>query len=175
METKETKFHPVLAFAIMFILLLLIALPPLFRVLFPKIEEIVPAKQDNIKTITCSRNYPTENISEKVEIRYINAKIDQTRITYAPYTPTAEEITEIRTTPTTEELLPSQELAYFQNIQGIQLDKIDTRTLITINQDIISQNSDNTNLKTNYFNNNEIDQKLYFTNRSFECSEEEVN
>ena len=50
-----------------------------------------------------------------------------------------------------------------------------TDLLITINQDIITQNSDNTNLKTNYFNDNEINQKLYFTNRSFECSEEEIN
>ncbi len=173
MEQEKKKFHPIRAIVIMIILIILIALPPIFRVLFPKVEEATPTQQDAIKIITCTRSYPTESIRETAEIRYINSKIDQTRITYEPYAATRE--MEEPVINQEETILPSQELAYFQALPGIQIDQIDTRTLITINEELINQNSENTDLKQNYFNDDQIEQKLYFTNRYFECSEEEIN
>ncbi|HIT23215.1 MAG TPA: hypothetical protein IAD45_02225, partial [Candidatus Faecimonas intestinavium] len=46
------KFHPIRAFIIIIILSLLIILPPLFRLLFPKIEEARPTNTDKITLLT---------------------------------------------------------------------------------------------------------------------------
>lgn len=160
-------FHPIRAYVAITILLLLIILPPFFRAFFPKVEKTVPSDTDVIITLTCTREYAQEQLLESVQIRYINAKIDQTRITYSPLTIAVEET--INTDE--EELLPSAELAYFQTIQGADISQLEDRTMITINQDTIDQNPDNKELQENYFNSDRITQRLYFTNRSFECEE----
>lgn len=72
------KFHPIRAFIIIIILSLLIILPPLFRLLFPKIEETKPTNTDKITLLTCTRNYAEEQTTEVVEVRYINSKVNQT-------------------------------------------------------------------------------------------------
>ena len=46
------------------ILSLLIILPPLFRLLFPKIEETRPTNTDKITLLTCTRNYAEEQTTE---------------------------------------------------------------------------------------------------------------
>lgn len=161
------KFHPIRAFIIIIILSLLIILPPLFRLLFPKIEETRPTNTDKITLLTCTRNYAEEQTTEVVEVRYINSKVNQTKITYT-------------TTPTTEysvintienDLLPSMELSYFQSLEGVIIEQTENQTIITINQDIIDRNPSNQDLKENYFNDKLINQKIYFTNRYFECNE----
>ena len=117
--------------------------------------------------LTYTKNYAEEQTTEVVEIRYINSKINQTKITYT-------------TTPTTEysvintienDLLPSMELSYFQSLEGVIIEQTENQTIITINQDIIDRNPSNQDLKENYFNDKLINLKIYFTNRYFECSE----
>lgn len=159
-------FHPIRAYIAIFVLLLLIVLPPFFRAFFPKIEETVPSDTDVIITLTCTREYRTEELLETVQIRYINAKIDQTRITYSPLPTTEEAFNQEE-----DELLPSAELAYFQAIPGADISQVEDRTIITINQETIDQNPDNQELQQTYFNNDRITQRLNFTNRSFECEE----
>lgn len=160
-------FHPIRAYVAITILLLLIILPPFFRVFFPKVEKTVPSDTDVIITLTCTREYVQEQLLESVQIRYINAKIDQTRITYSPLSIAAEKT--INTD--SEELLPSTELTYFQTIQGAEISQLEDRTMITINQATIDQNPDNKELQENYFNNDRITQRIYFTNRNFKCEE----
>ena len=166
------KFHPVLAIVLIIIFALLIILPPVCREFFPKVEKTV-GKEENetISTIICTRSFQTEQMEEKIETRYINNKIDQTRITYQPITQQIEE----PTMTIENDILPSQELAYFQGIQGTEITTVDTRTLITINQNTIDQNPDNIDLKNNYFNDDKITQKINYTNRNFECTEENLN
>lgn len=164
------NFHPIRAFVIIFILSLLIILPPLFRVLFPKVEEIKTKNNDNITLLTCTRDYTAEQTTATVEVRYINSKVNQTKITYSPMI-----VKEYSVTNTTEnDILPSMELSYFQSIQGINITQSDTKTIVTINQDTIDNNPDNQELKENYFNDKLINQKIYFTNRYYECSESTV-
>lgn len=166
------KFHPVLAIVLIIIFALFIILPPVCREFFPKVEKTV-GKEENetISTIICTRSFQTEQMEEKIETRYINNKIDQTRITYQPITRQIEE----PAMTIENDILPSQELAYFQGIQGTEITTVDTRTLITINQNTIDQNPDNIDLKNNYFNDDKITQKINYTNRNFECTEETLN
>lgn len=166
------KFHPVLAIVLIIIFALFIILPPVCREFFPKVEKTV-GKEENetISTIICTRSFQTEQMEEKIETRYINNKIDQTRITYQPITRQIEE----PAMTIENDILPSQELAYFQGIQGTEITTVDTRTLITINQNTIDQNPDNIDLKNNYFNDDKITQKINYTNRNFECTEENLN
>lgn len=166
------KFHPVLAIVLIIIFALFIILPPVCREFFPKVEKTV-GKEENetISTIICTRSFQTEQMEEKIETRYINNKIDQTRITYQPITRQIEE----PAMTIENDILPSQELAYFQGIQGTEITTVDTRTLVTINQNTIDQNPDNIDLKNNYFNDDKITQKINYTNRNFECTEETLN
>lgn len=164
------NFHPIRAFVIIFILLLLIILPPLFRVLFPKVEEIKTKNNNNIKLLTCTRNYAQEQTTATVEVRYINSKVNQTKITYSSMP--ATEYSVINTAE--NDILPSMELSYFQSIQGINISQSDDKTVIIINQDTINSNPDNQELKENYFNDKLINQKIYFTNRYYECDESTV-
>lgn len=161
------KFHPIRAFIIIFILSLLIILPPLFRLMFPKTEEAKSKNNNKIKLLTCTRNYIEEQTTTKVEIRYINAKVNQTKITY-----TLMPDTQLKEAAVMDgDILPSMELSYFQSLQGTHITQTDTKTVIIINQDTINKNPDNQDLKENYFNDKLISQKIYFTNRYYECSE----
>ena len=85
MEKQEAKkFHPIRAYILITFFSLLIILPPLFRLFLPNMNSAVSKHQDTIMNITCTRDYPQEQLTETVIIRYINTKIDQTRITYEP-------------------------------------------------------------------------------------------
>ncbi len=162
----QKKLHPIRVMVIMFILLLLIILPPLFRLLFPKIEKSESSHNDIIEFLTCTRDYPTENITETVTTRYINSKVNQTKVVYAPLTTREQAVINQE-----ETLLPSAELAFFQNVVGINIVQKENTTTITIDQNTIDQNKDNTELKENYFNDKKLTQKIYFSNRYFECKE----
>lgn len=170
MEEKEKKsFHPIRAYILIAFFSLLIILPPLFRLFLPNMNSAVSKYQDTIMNITCTRDYPQEQLTETVIIRYINTKIDQTRITYEPI-----KNTNSNASVADDTLTPSQEIAYFTNIPGATIETKDNKTVIVINQNTIDQNKDNVDLKNNYFNNERITQKLYFTNRYFSCEETTV-
>lgn len=160
------NYHPIRIYIIIIILLLLIILPPTFRLFFPKEEKTITKNDKTITTITCTRDYPTENITETVQIRYINAKINQTKITYT-------NINNQSTNATTsqDELLPSAELSYLKEVSGINIEQTEQMTTVTINQDTIDNNPNNIDLVNNYFNTSKIAQQVYFTNRNFQCEE----
>ncbi len=166
----QKEFHPIRAFIIIFILALLIILPPLFRVLFPKTEEVKAKNNNRITLLTCTRNYAEEQTTTTVEVRYINSKINQTKITFSPMSESQYSVIGIQE----NDFLPSLELSYLQSIPGIIIEQANNKTIITINQNTINQNTSNQDLKENYFNDKLINQKIYFTNRYFECNESTV-
>ena len=164
------QFHPIRAFIIIFVLSLLIILPPLFRLFFPKIDETKIKNNDKITLLTCTRNYAEEQITETVEVRYINSKVNQTKITYS--TMAIAEYSMINGVES--DILPSIELSYFQSLSGVAIEQKDSKTIVTINQDTIDRNPSNQDLKENYFNNKLLNQKIYFTNRYFRCDDTTV-
>lgn len=164
------QFHPIRAFIIIFVLSLLIILPPLFRLFFPKIDETKIKNNDKITLLTCTRNYAEEQITEIVEVRYINSKVNQTKITYS--TMAIAEYSMINGVES--DILPSIELSYFQSLSGVAIEQKDSKTIVTINQDTIDRNPSNQDLKENYFNDKLLSQKIYFTNRYFQCDDTTV-
>lgn len=164
------QFHPIRAFIIIFVLSLLIILPPLFRLFFPKIDETKIKNNDKITLLTCTRNYAEEQITETVEVRYINSKVNQTKITYS--TMAIAEYSMINGAES--DILPSIELSYFQSLSGVAIEQKDSKTIVTINQDTIDRNPSNQDLKENYFNDKLLSQKIYFTNRYFQCDDTTV-
>ncbi|MCI6107593.1 MAG: hypothetical protein SOU84_03460 [Candidatus Faecimonas sp.] len=164
------QFHPIRAFIIIFVLSLLIILPPLFRLFFPKIDETKIKNNDKITLLTCTRNYAEEQITETVEVRYINSKVNQTKITYS--TMAIAEYSMINGVES--DILPSIELSYFQSLSGVAIEQKDSKTIVTINQDTIDRNPSNQDLKENYFNDKLLNQKIYFTNRYFQCDDTTV-
>lgn len=164
------QFHPIRAFIIIFVLSLLIILPPLFRLFFPKIDETKIKNNDKITLLTCTRNYAEEQITETVEVRYINSKVNQTKITYS--TMAIAEYSMINGVES--DILPSIELSYFQSLSGVAIEQKDSKTIVTINQNTIDRNPSNQDLKENYFNDKLLSQKIYFTNRYFQCDDTTV-
>lgn len=164
------QFHPIRAFIIIFVLSLLIILPPLFRLFFPKIDETKIKNNDKITLLTCTRNYAEEQITETVEVRYINSKVNQTKITYS--TMAIAEYSMINGVES--DILPSIELSYFQSLSGVAIEQKDSKTIVTINQDTIDRNPSNQDLKENYFNDKLLSQKIYFTKRYFQCDDTTV-
>lgn len=164
------QFHPIRAFIIIFVLSLLIILPPLFRLFFPKIDETKIKNNNKITLLTCTRNYAEEQITETVEVRYINSKVNQTKITYS--TMAIAEYSMINGVES--DILPSIELSYFQSLSGVAIEQKDSKTIVTINQDTIDRNPSNQDLKENYFNDKLLSQKIYFTNRYFQCDDTTV-
>lgn len=161
------QFHPIRAFIIIFVLSLLIILPPLFRLLFPKTDETKIKNNDKITLLTCTRNYAEEQTTETVEVRYINSKVNQTKITYSVMPVT--EYSMINSVDS--DLLPSIELSYFQSLTGVAIEQKNNETIVIINQDTIDRNPSNQDLKKNYFNDKLLNQKIYFTNRYFQCDD----
>ena len=164
------QFHPIRAFIIIFVLSLLIILPPLFRLFFPKIDETKIKNNDKITLLACTRNYAEEQITETVEVRYINSKVNQTKITYS--TMAIAEYSMINGVES--DILPSIELSYFQSLSGVAIEQKDSKTIVTINQDTIDRNPSKQDLKEKYFNDKLLNQKIYFTNRYFQCDDTTV-
>lgn len=164
----EKKFHPLRAIIIIVILSLLIILPPLFRLLFPKIEQAVPKNQNKVTSLICKKEYPAEQMTALVEVRYINAKINQTKITY-----TYNESTRTVENMITQEPITTakEQMDYFRNIKGISINENPNKTIFIINQDTINQNQDNKELKENYFNDKKTTQKIFFVNQYYSCEE----
>lgn len=167
----DKKFHPIRAFVIIIVLSLLIILPPMCRLLFPKTEKTTTKNNDKITILICRKNYLEEQITKTVEVRYINAKVNQTKITYTQM-PIAEY--SMTNTTTNTDLLPSMELSYLQSLDGVAIEQTEEKTTIIINQDSIERNSSNSELKENYFNDKLLSQKIYFTNNYYECEESSI-
>lgn len=163
----QRKIHLVRVIILIVIFSLLIILPPLFRVLFPNIEEAVASSRDRVTLLTCTKNYPLEHISVEVQVRYINTQIEQTRLVYKN-----NSISDSASSNIAEEVGPAkEELAYFSSIPGIKIENLDDRTIVIIDQSVVDANPDNVDLKNNYFNNQKTTQRIYFTNLSYSCDE----
>ncbi len=160
----KTEKNIIKAYIIIVILSLLIILPPVFRAFFPKQKTVIGEDQGNITTINCTKDYHTEKISETVEVRYIDSKIKYTKITYKPSTNTNQTAEE-------EDLTPSKELAYFKTLKDIDIKENEGTTTVTITNKTIKGNKEEKDLQKNYFNEQKIEQKLYFANRNFNCTE----
>lgn len=163
----KKRIHLIRVIILIVVFSLLIILPPLFRLLFPKVEEAVSVNKDRITLLTCTKDYPNEQISVDVQVRYINAKIEQTRLVYKTYV----NADTVFNTTLEDELRASDEIAYFSSIPGIHIENLEDRTIVIIDQDVIDSNPNNVDLKNNYFNDQKTSQRIYFTNLSYSCDE----
>ncbi len=160
------NIHPLRIYIIIAILLLLIILPPLFRVLFPKATSTLIEDLPANTTLTCTKDYPIEDTKETVKIEYKDNKIHKTTLTYTTLEKDDTDITNVD-----GDILPSIEISYFESLNDINIKKEEKKTTITLTKDSIKKNQEDIDLEENYFNNNKIAQKIYFINRSFTCEE----
>lgn len=160
------NIHPLRIYIIIAILLLLIILPPLFRVLFPKATSTLIKDLPANTTLTCTKDYPIEDTKETVKIEYKDNKIHKTTLTYTTLEKDDTDITNVDS-----DILPSIEISYFESLNDINIKKEEKKTTITLTKDSIKKNQEDIDLEENYFNNNKIAQRIYFINRSFTCEE----
>ena len=100
------NIHPLRIYIIIAILLLLIILPPLFRVLFPKATSTLIEDLPANTTLTCTKDYSIEDTKETVKIEYKDNKIHKTTLTYTTLEKDDTDITNVD-----GDILPSIEIS----------------------------------------------------------------
>lgn len=133
MKEKKEK-SPIVVFAAILFLAIFIVLPPVFRLLYPKEQEV-----DVVKTVmVCEKISIKENLKAVSKISYENGVAINNQMTFSKYTPTEEEIAasgHIELAQTIE-----SEMAFLKTVAGVKKDIKDGNVIINITLDLVKKN-----------------------------------
>lgn len=153
----------------MFILALLIILPPLFRTFFPKEEITNPPEEkiENEEKLTCT--FLTEgNYEISADISYINNNLEYYTVKYL-YKATVNP-GEDASVLAQQELEQNKEYVLFSSLNNISLEKNNNDVTISFDQTLMESNPENIELQ-NYFQDiNSL--KEYLTNIGYNCGDD---
>lgn len=148
----------------MFILLVIIIIPPVLRTLIPKSNTIVTIeKEDVITTLTCTKGFKTENIVATATITYKNNELLSNKITY-------NKVNTIDQEDNINSILPSQEIEFFKGVNGIKIEENDESTTVTLDNNLLANNQSNSTLNNYLLKVNE--EKTYYENQGYTCKKE---
>lgn len=168
MSQKREKSTVLVLFTI-FILLVFIILPPIFRGLFPK---TVSDEKDDIteviKILYCKVDDYKEGYNISINARYIDGEIKKNIITYKPLT-VSDNGNNDSLDNNDNFISINKQFELFNSLDSIDIkNNSDGSVVVSIDQDVIDGNDDNLDL-ANYFMSFEK-QKQFFTNQGYECS-----
>jgi len=133
--TNDNKSMTVL-FGMAF-LIIMIVLPPLFRVLFPKtVESNEPKKQ----ILSCERVISNSSYSTYVEVTYINDQLEQSQTTYTKIDDDA------KVNAKEGQLPPEEESQFFTGLNSISITNDDKSAVVILNKDSLGLNNNNETL-----------------------------
>lgn len=166
MKQKKEKSTILVLFTI-FILLVFIVLPPVFRAVFPKtISNEINQTTEKIDVLYCKIDDLEEGYNISIHVRYLNGKIKKNTITYTPIT--ASDGNNYSSKDMTNFITVSKQFELFNSIDDIDINNnSDGSVVVTINEDSI--NSSDNNEITDYFMNLEK-QKQFFVNQGYQCN-----
>lgn len=164
----KKSIHPLLIIIIIIILFLFIILPPTLRAFYPKVEKTKSAVKDKVTLLICTKSSELEQLTAQSQTRYINNKITENRITFS-------KLLSAREVPPTEMMTTDQvvatittELAFLKQVPNIKIVENEEATIITITEDILKQNPNNSDLAT-YFDQNINTQKINYAQKNYDC------
>lgn len=170
MEEKKPK-STILVLATMLFLAMFIALPPLFRVMYPKNEESSEIENKKTHILSCETISFAENIKIISKTLYEDDIAIRNTISYTLYTPTPEELAE-SVDAIAPDMTAAQAITYFKTIEDINVNENSNQTSVVITREIIENNPDKVEL-TNYLLENDL-QVSYFEGQGFVCSKLEI-
>ena len=139
MKEKKEK-SPIVVFAAILFLAIFIVLPPVFRLLYPKEQEV-----DVVKTVmVCEKISIKESLKAVSKISYENGNAVNNQMTFSKYTPTEEEIAtsgDIELTQTIE-----SEMTFLKTVAGVKKDIKDGDVVINVTLDLVKKNPDQVQL-----------------------------
>ncbi|MBR6949812.1 MAG: hypothetical protein IKH54_06495 [Bacilli bacterium] len=173
MNENKQKYSTSTVLIVIVFLALMIALPPIVRVMYPKEEttnDTAPKEEEKNTTFTdgsmiCSLNYANTGLSIVSTANYQNSTITSNTLAFSnPNGYTSADLIE-SADGKTEFNNYNTILSQFSSLDSNYLNSTDTLTTVTINSDLISTNSE---LSTYYQSADDL--KTYLEGINFTCT-----
>lgn len=160
---KKEK-SPILVITCILFLSAFIILPPIFRAYIPNDDIVIepPAAQDKIQVLKCNKYFKEELFKVSSSVKYRNDLIEENTITYERVEKLPGDVSS-NTSITVEE-----EYNMFKSLNNIDISTEEKITIVKIDQDLIDNNPDHSNL-LNYYQSLE-NQKLYYEEMGYTCN-----
>lgn len=160
---KKEK-SPILVIVCILFLSSFIILPPVFRAYIPNDDIVVesPPVQDKIQVLKCNKYFKEELFKVSSSVKYRNDLIEENTITYEKIEKVPDDVSP-NTSITVEE-----EYNMFKSLNNIDISTEEKVTIVKIDQDLIDNNSEHSNL-LNYYQSLE-NQKLYYEDMEYTCN-----
>ena len=137
---------------------------PVFRAYIPNDDIVVesPPVQDKIQVLKCNKYFKEELFKVSSSVKYRNDLIEENTITYEKIEKVPDDVSP-NTSITVEE-----EYNMFKSLNNIDISTEEKVTIVKIDQDLIDNNSEHSNL-LNYYQSLE-NQKLYYEEMEYTCN-----
>ncbi len=163
MKQKE-EYSPLVVGAAILFLAMFIALPPLFRVLYP--EEVVEDEQVNTSQIlNCERISIKNNYKILYRITYENGAPLRNNISFEEYAPSDAD----KAVAKPDEFGAAEELTLFQGVMKEQITQNGTTYSLTITNDIVKSADPNSGI-TDYFKGGAGEQQAFLEGLGATCT-----
>lgn len=163
MKTKKEKPTFLVILTIIFLLQFII-LPPFFRAFFPK--QVEEAKKDELNILSCNYSSNTEKYNIKVNIKYKNSIVYNTKITYSLLN---EDNNNINSQVNDSYISIKEQMTYFQKLEGNIISYQDNGDIIIEINDKIFELNNNDEFIKNYYNSINLENN-FFTNQGYTCN-----
>lgn len=164
---KKEK-SPVLVVSCIFLLLLLIVLPPVFRALIPDTSqyEDISATENKISLLQCSRTFSSELYQVNIKVKYLNQNIISNTITYTKLESLPENYQEVEANIPVAVL---EEYSYLSKLNGIQKQGEEPNPILVLTEEVITANSEDETVKL-YFQEDISEQTNFYKQRGYSCN-----
>ena len=160
---KKEK-SPILVIVCILFLSSFIILPPVFRAYIPNDDNLIesPPVQDKKQVLKSKKYFKEELFKVSSSVKYRNDLIEENTITYEKIEKVPDDVSP-NTSITVEE-----EYNMFKSLNNIDISTEERVTIVKIDQDLIDNNSEHSNL-LNYYQSLE-NQKLYYEEMEYTCN-----
>lgn len=163
MNEKKQK-NPIIVILAIIFLAMFIVLPPLFRKMYPKEEDVVEVVNKS-HILTCERISVVNNYKISYKVTYNNGKPTKNVVLFDYYTPTEAE----KTVADSNVMTAEEELNYFKGIEGVEVAQDGNRFSLTITSATIDNVDVNSGLN-DYFKSSSSEQQMFFEEQGYSCS-----
>lgn len=159
--------NPILVIFCILLLLSLIILPPVFRKYIPKEEEKeIEVIKDKISLLKCNRVYADSLYQVNVSTKYLNSSFSTNTILYQKLDTIPQDYVE-KTVELPINII--DEITYLSSLKAVIKNENGNLISITINDDVISNNQTEENLK-NYSQQDINNQKQTYEKMGYTCN-----
>lgn len=172
MGKKKEKSTGLVLFTI-FVLLLFIVLPPIFRVLFPKVE-VDTSIEKTITILNCSRDSSSDGYHINIKSKYIDNKIKSSEIAISPLDSVNDDTVlnnnqnVVVDTDVVNYVTATEIVTFFSSLNNVETETNNDSMKFLIDSKLIENNPEQVDLEL-YFTDLKAE-KEYFINQGYTCN-----